>query len=97
MSGGPPKDGIPALLNPESVPATQASFLDDSDRVLGLVIREEARAYPLRILDWHEVVDDFVGSRAVAVTFCPRPSAQGCRYLKNPNALKSLAIYQRRP
>jgi len=69
MSGGPPKDGIPALLSPEFVPATQASFIDDSDRVLGLVIREEARAYPLRILDWHEVVDDVVGSRAVAVTW----------------------------
>jgi len=71
MNGGPLKDGIPALLSPEFVPAAQASFLDDSDRVLGLVIREEARAYPLRILDWHEVVDDVVGSRAVVVTFCP--------------------------
>jgi hypothetical protein len=71
ISGGPPKDGIPALLSPEFIPAAQASFLDDSDRVLGLVIRGEARAYPLRILDWHELVDDVVGSRAVAVTFCP--------------------------
>lgn len=71
LSGGPPKDGIPAILSPKLVPASKASFLDDADRVVGVAGDGEAKAYPLRILNWHEVVNDSLGRRPVAVTYCP--------------------------
>lgn len=71
VSGGPPKDGIPAILSPKLVPASEASFLGDADRVVGVVGDGEAKAYPIRILNWHEVVNDTVGTRPVAVTYCP--------------------------
>ncbi len=69
--GGPPRDGIPALDDPRFVDAGEAGFLEDTDRVLGLVLGGEARAYPIDILNWHEIVNDQVGGRPVAVTFCP--------------------------
>ncbi|MDP1692280.1 MAG: DUF3179 domain-containing protein [Burkholderiaceae bacterium] len=68
--GGPPKDGIPAIDRPRFVAAERAEIAD-SDRVLGLVRGGVARAYPVRILNWHEVVNDRFGDRAVAVTYCP--------------------------
>ncbi|MBA3477405.1 MAG: DUF3179 domain-containing protein [Lautropia sp.] len=68
--GGPPRDGIPAIDHPKFVAAGEAR-LADSDRVLGLTHDGEARAYPVRILNWHEVVNDRLGDRAVAVTYCP--------------------------
>jgi len=68
--GGPPKDGIPAIDRPRFVPAAKAG-LADADRVLGLALGTDARAYPIRILNWHEVVNDRFGDRAVVVTFCP--------------------------
>ena len=71
LSGGPPKDGIPALLAPKFVPADQASYLQPRDRVIGVVRAGLAKAYPLRILNWHEVVNDSVGPTAIAVTYCP--------------------------
>ncbi len=71
MSGGPPKDGIPALLAPKFVPGSEASFLEDDDRVLGVSRGGEAKAYPIKILNWHEVVNDSVGGRPLVVTYCP--------------------------
>lgn len=71
VSGGPPKDGIPAILTPKLVRASEATFLDERDRVVGVVRDGEAKAYPLAILNWHEVVNDTVGGRPVAVTYCP--------------------------
>lgn len=70
-SGGPGRDGIPALTDPAVMPAEQASFLRDDDTVLGLSLAGHARAYPLKILNWHEVVNDRLGNQAVAVTYCP--------------------------
>jgi len=70
-SGGPPKDGIPALTNPEFLSAENATYLRPKDRVIGVVVGEDARAYPLRILNYHEIVNDRVGDRPVAVTYCP--------------------------
>ena len=70
-SGGPPKDGIPALYDPEFVTADEATFLKPQDRVLGLFINGEAKAYPIWILNWHELVNDRVGGEAVLVSFCP--------------------------
>ncbi len=71
LAGGPPRDGIPALSAPAFDDATEASWLADSDLVLGVSIAGDHRAYPLRILVWHEIVNDTVGGQAIAVTFCP--------------------------
>ncbi len=68
--GGPPKDGIPAIDRPRFVAADQAG-LTDQDRVLGIESSGLARAYPVRILNWHEVVNDRFGAREVIVTYCP--------------------------
>jgi len=66
-SGGPPRDGIPALLDPRFVSAAEASFLRAEDRVLGFAHGREARAYPIRILSWHELVNDTVDGVAVLI------------------------------
>ena len=70
-AGGPGKDGIPALLNPETVPAARAGFLRPGDRVVAVSIGEESRAYPIRILNWHEAINDTVGGVPIAVVYCP--------------------------
>ena len=70
VNGGVPKDGIPALDHPEFVAAEQAQ-LANTDRVTGLVIHGKAKAYPHNILNYHEIVNDTVGGKPVAVTYCP--------------------------
>jgi len=70
-AGGPGRDDIPALEDPAVVPAAGAAALDADDRVIGLRLNGAARAYPLRILTWHEVVNDRLGDEAVVVTYCP--------------------------
>jgi hypothetical protein len=69
QSGGPPRDGIPALIAPKMIPASEAGFLKDEDRVLGLEAGGETRAYPLRILSWHELVNDTVGGSPILVSW----------------------------
>ncbi len=71
LHGGPPRDGIPALSDPKLVAATQATYLDPGDRVVGIVLDGEARAYPIAILNWHEIVNDKIAGRRFAVTYCP--------------------------
>lgn len=71
LSGGPPKDGIPSIDDPRFVPVADESDLNDEEPVIGLVVDGDARAYPLRILTWHEIVNDTVGGLPVAVTYCP--------------------------
>lgn len=70
-SGGPPRDGIPSLDNPKFILQNQADYLEDSDRVLGIRRNGMAKAYPIRILTWHEIVNDRVGNEPVLVTYCP--------------------------
>jgi hypothetical protein len=72
LSGGPPKDGIPAIDDPqfESI-AAAAEWLTDRDPVIFFAHNGVERAYPLSILIWHEIVNDVVGDKPVAVTFCP--------------------------
>lgn len=70
-SGGPPKDGIPALTDPATVQAGQATYLKAADRVIGVAVGGESRAYPIRILNYHEVVNDRLGGVPIAVTYCP--------------------------
>ena len=69
LSGGPPKDGIPAILQPKLIQPDKAGFLDRSDQVIGVRIGQEARAYPIKILNWHEVVNDTVNGIPIVVTF----------------------------
>ncbi len=69
--GGPPKDGIPAITSPQTVAAADARFLKASDRVVGVVLNGQARAYPISILTQHEIVNDNLGETAIAVTYCP--------------------------
>jgi hypothetical protein len=70
MKGGPPRDGIPALDHPPFLPPAEAPW-QDADLVLGVVWRGEARAYPIAILDWHELVNDTLGDRPILVSYCP--------------------------
>lgn len=72
VSGGPPPDGIPAIDRPAFVTPTAAdAWLGPSEPVLALAVDGDARAYPLQILMWHEIVNDTVGGRPVTVTYCP--------------------------
>lgn len=70
--GGPAVDGIPALVRPRRSSAAEADrALKPGDAVLGLEIGGESVAYPIRLLNWHELVNDEVGGVPVAVTYCP--------------------------
>lgn len=72
MSGGPPKDGIPAIDKPKFVSVTEAyAWLSKNEPVISLRVDGEARAYPLQILIWHEIVNDEIAGKPVTVTFCP--------------------------
>src|SRR6056297_3231362 len=72
LSGGPPKDGIPALSGPGFVPAVQEDRIAGNEPVMVVKIgQSKARAYPIRYLTWHEIVNDEVAGVPVAVTFCP--------------------------
>ena len=71
LQGGPPRDGIPSLDKPKFLSADQANYLNPDDRILGVFHKGIARAYPIRILNWHEIVNDRIQGDAVIVTFCP--------------------------
>ncbi|MEP0324120.1 DUF3179 domain-containing protein [Bauldia litoralis] len=68
--GGVIKDGIPALNHPRLIAADAAGWLNDEDLVFGVSINGDARAYPLRILDWHEMFNDVIGGVPVALAYC---------------------------
>ncbi|MDQ7799692.1 MAG: DUF3179 domain-containing protein [Armatimonadota bacterium] len=70
--GGPPRDGIPAVDRPRFDTVPQArGWLRDPEPVVVVKVRGEARAYPVQILIWHEIVNDVVAGEPLAVTFCP--------------------------
>ncbi len=71
ISGGPPRDGIPSIDHPKFTPVGKLSGLAPEEPVLSLIIGEDARAYPLRVMIWHEIVNDVVEGIPVAVTYCP--------------------------
>jgi hypothetical protein len=72
VSGGPGKDGIPAIDEPKFVSVEEADeWLEDREPVIELELEGDARAYPIQILIWHEIVNDTVAGQPVAVTFCP--------------------------
>jgi hypothetical protein len=72
ISGGPPPDGIPAIDDPAFLNVGEnLDLLPADEPVVALEIDGEARAYPVRILIWHEIVNDTVGGVPVSVTYCP--------------------------
>lgn len=72
LSGGPPKDGIPSIDAPKFQSVSEADeWLDDREPVVFVLVNEEAKAYPIQILMWHEIVNDTVGGEPLMVSFCP--------------------------
>jgi hypothetical protein len=71
VAGCPGMDCIPSIDNPSFTGADEADWLESGDRVIGVEIGGEAKAYPLRILTAHEIVNDEIGGEPVAVTYCP--------------------------
>ena len=72
FSGGVPRDGIPSIDNPRFAPVSDApTYLRDEEPVVFVVIDGAARAYPLSILTWHEIVNDELAGQPITVTFCP--------------------------
>lgn len=68
--GGVLKDGIPALTNPRLIASIRASYLRPDDLVFGVSINGDARAYPLRVMDWHEMFNDVIGGVPVSLAYC---------------------------
>ena len=68
--GGVIKDGIPALVNPKLIPPAEADYITPDELVFGVEINGDARAYPLRMLDWHEMLNDVIGGVPVALAYC---------------------------
>lgn len=66
---GLPKDAIPAIDRPRFVSADRATFVNPNEPVIGVVLNSEARAYPTWLLNGHEIVNDRIGTRAIAVTW----------------------------
>lgn len=71
LSGGPPKDGIPSIDEPKFIKLSEVEDLAPTEPVIGLEVNGVARAYPLRVLTWHEIVNDVIGGVPVAATYCP--------------------------
>ncbi len=71
LSGGPPKDGIPSIDRPEFKAPSEISDIAAREPVISVDIAGDARAYPIRVLTWHEIVNDTVGGEPVTVTYCP--------------------------
>ncbi len=69
--GCPARDCIPSIDDPKFVSASEAAHVDDDDVVIAISIGDDHRAYPARILDHHEIVNDVVDGIAVAITWCP--------------------------
>ncbi len=69
VSGGPEKDGIPSLSMPDFIPASKADYLRESDHVIGVTLGGVAKAYPVKILSWHEAVNDATGPIKFLVTW----------------------------
>jgi hypothetical protein len=69
--GGPPRDGIPAIDQPKFIDSDKADHISDEEPVLGLVLNGQARAYPISILNWHEIVNDKIGGKPITISYCP--------------------------
>ena len=71
LGGGPAKDGIPSIDQPKFVLVDEAGYLQDDSPVLGINYQGVTKAYPINILNWHEIVNDQFNQQPVVITFCP--------------------------
>lgn len=71
VSGGPPPDGIPPIDNPVFAPVGEVDFISDEEAVILVEVDGDARAYPIQVMIWHEIVNDQFGDMPVTVTYCP--------------------------
>ena len=72
LSGGPSKDGIPSIDNPQFINIEEADqWLDSREPVIRVTINQAVKAYPIQILTWHEIVNDSLGGTPIVVSFCP--------------------------
>lgn len=71
LAGGPAKDGIPAIDNPQFITPQSATFLQAADRILGIQMNGISKAYPIAILNWHEIVNDEIKGSQFSITYCP--------------------------
>jgi len=84
LSGGPVKDGIPAIDTPRFISANKATPLSPSSRVLGVHYNGISKAYPINIMNWHEIVNDHFADQAISISFCPL-CGTGVAYLRPPD------------
>jgi hypothetical protein len=71
VSGGPPRDGIPPIDEPQFIPVEDYEPISPHEPVISMQLNGEARAYPLRVMMWHEIVNDTIAGTPIAVTYCP--------------------------
>jgi hypothetical protein len=71
ISGGPPPDGIPPIDEPLFLRPRNVDFLADNEPVVAIEVNGDARAYPVQIMTWHEIVNDTIGGTPVTVSYCP--------------------------
>jgi len=71
LDGGPGKDGIPSVDNPNFALVSETTYLNDNDLVIGFKDGDVIKAYSHQILDWHEIVNDDVNNVSIAITYCP--------------------------
>lgn len=71
LPGGPPRDGIPSIDKPQYISPDKADFMKPDDMVLSFTQGNVTRAYPLRVLVWHEIVNETIDGRPILVTYCP--------------------------
>ena len=81
LSGGPPPDGIPPVDHPKFLAPADVTFLTPQEPVIAVEVDGIAKAYPIRILMWHEIVNDDFGGTPVVVTYCPLCNT-GIAYLR---------------
>ena len=81
ISGGPPPDGIPPIDHPKFLATSDVTFLQPQEPVVAVEVGGVAKAYPIRILIWHEIVNDDFGGTPVVVTYCPLCNT-GIAYLR---------------
>ena len=81
ISGGPPPDGIPPIDEPKFLAPSDVTFLEPQEPVIAVEVGGVAKAYPVRILMWHEIVNDDFDGTPVVVTYCPLCNT-GIAYLR---------------
>lgn len=88
MDGGPGQDGIPSIDSPNFKPAMDINYVDNSRLVLGIKEEGKIRAYPHQVMDFHEIVNDRLGDKPIAVTHCPL-TGTGIGWVRSINGLET--------